>query len=212
VSGFEHLKLRDVMVDLETLGQSPGCAILSIGAVAFKAEDFATDPGVSGVTGERFYRVINTKSCRALGLREEAGTIAWWDKQSPEARAVLTEAETGGIPLKQALTEFASFLRDHGGQTAVRLWGNGADFDNAIIAYLYNLLGEPVPWSFWNNRCFRTLKNLAPDVKPGTAPGGKIRVAHNALDDAASQASHAIAILFTLSQRRVLANLPRTEA
>lgn len=173
--------MRDVMVDLETLGQSPGCAILSIGAVAF-------DPG-SGTFGDTFYSVVGARSCRALGLREEADTVAWWDKQSPEARTVLAEAEASPVTLGEALFGFSAYLDRHGGPKAVRVWGNGADFDNAILAHLYGLLRIPLPWSFWNSRCFRTLKNL--DHTPAPARAG---THHNALDDARHQAQHACRI------------------
>lgn len=176
------MKMRDVMVDLETLGTGPGCAILSIGAVAF-------DPA-TGALGEAFYLAVNTRSCRALGLREEAGTIAWWDRQSPEARGVLADAETSQASVADALADFGRFLARFGGPRAVRLWGNGADFDNAILAFLYQRLGVEPPWSFWNNRCFRTLKNLHPIPAPP-----RTGTHHNALDDARHQVEHACLIL-----------------
>jgi exodeoxyribonuclease VIII len=48
----------------------------------------------------------------------------------------------------------------------------------------------PVPWQFWNSRCYRTVKSLYPDNKlkrSGTY--------HNAVDDAESQARHLIELL-----------------
>lgn len=173
--------MRDVMVDLETLGQGPGCAILSIGAVGFH-------PG-AGQIGDPFHAVVSLKSCRALGLREEADTVAWWDKQSPEARQVLHAAEASDLSLQDALQSFSDYLAYHAGPKALRLWGNGADFDNAILAHLYRLVGLPLPWAFWNSRCFRTLKTLdgSPEpVREGTH--------HNAVDDARHQARWACAI------------------
>lgn len=175
-----------VMVDLETLGSGPGCAILSIGAVAF-------DPGGRAL-GDRFYQLVNTRSCRALGLREEAGTLAWWDRQSEQARTVLAEAETCDVALGAALGRFAGFLARHKGDGGVKVWGNGADFDNAILAHLYDRLGLEQPWAFWNSRCYRTLKNLRPDVRMGRSG-----VHHNALDDAVSQATHAQRIMRALA-------------
>lgn len=176
---------RDVMVDLETLGTGPGCAILSIGAVAF-------DPQ-TGDIGHDFHTLVSTASCRELGLREEAGTIAWWKKQPPEARAILDQAATCDTTVAQALDGLAAFLRSHGGKPRVRLWGNGADFDNAILSDLYRRLGQPQPWEFWNNRCFRTFKALSTGLEP-TREG----VHHNALDDARHQAVWAGRIAVTL--------------
>jgi len=149
---------RDIMVDLETLGTGPGCAILSIGAVAF-------DPP-TGELGAEFYTLVSTRSCRALGLREEDDTMEWWSRQKPEAQAVIDQAADSHVSVANALAQLAAFIRSHGGAPRVRLWGNGADFDNAILADLYRRLGQQPPWNFWNNRCFRTLKALVPGVEP----------------------------------------------
>jgi len=173
---------QDVMVDLETRGTGPGCAILSIGAVAF-------DPK-TGLIGREFYSVVSAASCRALGLREEAGTMAWWAKQSDFARAVLGESEASETTLEQALDGLTRFLRAHGGRPSVRVWGNGADFDNAILADLYRRVGQDAPWQFWNSRCFRTLKAMNPGREPG-----RTGAHHNALDDARHQAIWALRIL-----------------
>lgn len=51
-------------------------------------------------------------------------------------------------------------------------------------------LGRRAGWEFWNNRCFRTLKGMAPHIK--TERQGTY---HNALDDAKTQALHAIKVL-----------------
>lgn len=172
---------HDVMVDLETLGVVPGCVILSIGAVAF-------DPA-SGELGEEFYCVVNTDSCLGAGLHADQGTIDWWANQSDDAKTVLTEAKDGGLTLNDALSKFTEYLENQGIKQ-VRIWGNGADFDNAILSCCYKAVGKPSPWVPWNNRCYRTLKNLikGPRLKrEGTY--------HNALDDAKTQAKHAIQLL-----------------
>lgn len=166
---------KHVMVDLETLGRRAGCAILSIGAVYFDEE---------GVGDESFYAVVSTKSCDAAGLHKDQDTVDWWEKQSPEARTVLDEASVAGMDLADALDLFGVFVK------GAKVWGNGADFDNAILYACYAAVGKEVPWKFWDSRCYRTLKGLFPTVKfvrQGTY--------HNALDDARSQAEHASEIL-----------------
>jgi len=173
----------DVMVDLETLGTVPGCVVLSIGAVAFNAQ--------TGELGPEFYIVVNTDDCISQGLHINEDTMDWWEKQSEEARQVLIEAgdKDKSIPLARSLNEFNDYLYQVG-LKQVKIWGNGADFDNAILACCYNALGRKVPWSPWNGRCYRTLKNLieGPSLKrEGTY--------HNALDDAKSQALHAMQLL-----------------
>jgi exodeoxyribonuclease VIII len=46
------------------------------------------------------------------------------------------------------------------------------------------------PWRHWNDRCYRTVKSLYPDVKLE-----RVGTHHNAVDDAESQARHLIAML-----------------
>lgn len=175
--------MQNVMNDLETLGRRAGCAILSIGAVAF---DQATG------LGAEFYVVVNRESCVLAGLHEDPETVAWWEKQSPEAKTVLRQAEEGGLMLADALDKFTEFLSSYD-LKQVKIWGNGSDFDNAILTACYAAVGKDLPWEFWNNRCYRTLKSLRPQVKM-TRQG----TYHNALDDAKSQALHAIQLLEAL--------------
>lgn len=174
------LPMVDVMVDLETLGRRAGCAVLSIGAVEF---------GPGGL-GREFYTVINRPSQRELGLFEDESTLKWWATQSEDACRVLFEAEQNqAVTLSAALGAFTNFLVPIG-LKRVKVWGCGSDFDNAILTNLYAAVKADPPWDFWNNRCYRTLKSLIPSEKPrreGTY--------HNALDDAKTQALHAIQLL-----------------
>lgn len=178
--------MKDVMIDLETLGTVPGCSILSIGAVAF--DEF----GVS--SNHDFYTVINRKSCLAAGLKEDAATLAWWDGRDEAARKVLAEVEKASAPsLGTALQIFGDYLNDIGN---VRVWGNGADFDNPIIAVACAAVGLKQPWPAYNGRCYRTVKAQYKDVKlvrSGTY--------HHALDDARCQAEHLVQICQTRGWR-----------
>lgn len=172
-----------VMCDLETLGRRAGCKVLSIGAVVF---------GPNGL-GAEFY--LEVRRDPQPGLHEDPDTLSWWAKQLPEAQERLFNPGCN-VTLKNALYAFTYWLerladRDAKGNLNVCVWGNGADFDNAILSAAYaEVRGENLPWPFWNNRCYRTLKSLAPSVK-------LVRqgVHHNALDDAKSQAEHAVRLM-----------------
>ena len=173
--------MEHVMIDLETLGRRAGCSILSIGAVAF-------DPAKG--LGEELYVVVNRQSCVDAGLHEDQDTLDWWEKQSQNARTVLQQsAEPGSLVLADALTQLTEYLDQFGAKKA-KVWGNGSDFDNAILTACYASIGKNIPWEFWNNRCYRTLKSLKPQIK--MARQGTY---HNALDDAKSQALHAIQLM-----------------
>lgn len=178
-------EFTDVVVDLETLGTVPGCAIVSIGAVALN--EF-------GVDTVGFYRAIeipdwDTSGLTPDGLHKDEHTIEWWKGQSPAALKVFHE---GRLTTRQAISDLASYIASLG---KPRVWGNGADFDNAIIAVAAHTVGiKPKDvWGSYDGRCYRTVKNQYKNIKlvrEGTY--------HNALDDARSQAAH----LVTICQRR----------
>lgn len=179
--------MNHCMLDLETLGNTPGCAILSIGAVMFGPE------GVQD-RDNAFYTVVAENSCQAAGLHEDPGTLQWWESQSAEARQIFTAIKADGAPnIGDALVRFYMWLGQQGPLGNVKMWGNGADFDNAILACAARTTGQSIPWKFWNNRCYRSLKNMARvgSLSPTLMRHGTY---HNALDDAISQAGHAVAM------------------
>lgn len=183
--------MTDIMIDLETLGTRPSCVVLSLGAIVFNAE--------TNLLGDMFYSVFHTYSQVELGLHENPETIAWWEKQSDAARRVLEQAATAkDYPLAKVLGNFTTYLDEVGNLSSRKLWGNGSDFDNAILAHLYHVAGLRQPWYFWNNRCYRTLKGVAGAlaVKPPLRTG----TYHHALDDAKTQAQHAMVMMRALNR------------
>ena len=174
----------NIMLDLETLGTRAGCAILAIGAVRF-----GTDLPIP--TGENFYTVVNTRSCvERYRLKVDPKTEQWWRGQSDGARKVLQEARECKVGLREALVNFDAWLNTQGNKNTLRIWGNGADFDPPIIIACYDVCDMEPPWQFWNNRCFRSLRNL-----PGLPPRKKRVASHHALQDAVDQAVEAVEIL-----------------
>lgn len=168
----------DVMLDLETMGSEPGCAIVSIGAVKFNAD---------GIHGEEFYRRVDLDSCVQFGLRMDAGTVLWWLQQSEEARREVFGSDAAGI--YDVMIDLNRWLDlESNGEYCV--WGCGADFDNTVIAAAYKATQIKKPWKHGRNRCYRTVKKLAPEIEIQ-----REGVHHHALDDARSQALHLIRIL-----------------
>jgi len=165
----------NIMLDIETMSTAPNAAIIAIGAVAFDQH---------GIVGKH-YNVVNLEDAMKCGLVVDASTVMWWMNQSEQARRCITDHVS--IALDVALEDFSRFLR---GMEGKELWGNGSDFDNVILASAYKAVGRPLPWKHYNNRCYRTVKNLYPDVKLE-----RVGVYHNAVDDAESQALHLIKIV-----------------
>lgn len=186
--------MRDVMIDLETLGTRPGSTILSIGAVEFSAEGTST-------LGPEFYSVISRLSCEVAGLHEDPETLAWWAKQSTDAQYVLIEAsDPPAKPLYKVLWLFDRYLAQFK-YDEVRVWGNGAAFDLPILAEAYHAVNMASSWKFYNERCHRTLKELYPEVTIDRVGGTH----HNALDDARAQARQAATCLALQRQQKLIA-------
>lgn len=163
--------MQHIMLDLETLGTAVDSVILSIGAVKF-------DPETESPLGEKFCLTLSIQSNLDAGRTVSGDTIKWWMGQDAEARAVFSAP---CVSLNEALTSFVQFF-DHDNY---QVWGNGASFDNAIMAHALDSMGWKTPWKFYNDRCYRTLKAM-PGVPKMSAFVGK----HNALTDACAQALH----------------------
>jgi hypothetical protein len=166
--------MTDVMLDLETLGHKPGSVIVAVGAVKF------TPAGIM----DTFYSRVDAASCEAIGLRLDASTVVWWLKQNEAARLEITKP---AAPVLHVLNLFNAWL----GSNELKVWGNGATFDNVLLTAAYDYAGLRRPWKYTNDRCYRTMKALHPQVP--LAP--RTDTLHNALDDATTQAYHLIDIL-----------------
>lgn len=178
--------MRHVMIDLETLGTQPGSVILSIGAVLF-------DPSkpVGECLGGELYSVVSRQSCEAAKLEVSQDTLDWWEKQSPEARTVLTQAlGEGATAIGAALKELADFIPE-----GAKVWSNGANFDQPLLDVAYNRCGISLPWKYYNSRCYRTIVALHPNEKAIRPP---TVCAHNALEDAKWQATHMTGVVSAL--------------
>ena len=170
-----------IMIDLETMGTTPGCPILSIGAVAFDAD---------GVKNGTFYSAIKL----AENPTVSASTLLWWLDQSEEARHTLIDDQGAAWSVETALNELVSWVKEALGNDRLGgVWANGASFDLPIIEHAMRDAGVDVPWPFYQHRCFRTMKALPGAGDAGVKPefGG---TAHSALDDAIHQAEWLINI------------------
>ena len=172
--------IHHVMLDLETWGTAPYSTIIMIGACVF--DPYAE--GIAKIITDRFEVSIDPESCQ--GMRIDPATMLWWmDHEREPARAIWLNKPKVSLP--EALDGFSDWLGSNPDELGidVRVWGNGSDFDNALLRQAYEFTKREAPWSFRHNRCFRTLKSMA-TVKDeqdfGVAP------AHTALADAENQA------------------------
>jgi len=164
-----------IMLDIETMGNKSDAAIIAIGAVAFDK---------NGVK-DKFYSQCSLASAVDIGLKMDASTVIWWLKQSDQARAAFADNDEAQA-IQLSLIEFVQFYKKNNGGA---VWGNGATFDNVILTTAFELAQIQKPWKFWDDKCYRTIKDTFKDVKLV-----RTGVHHNAVDDAESQALHLIEI------------------
>src|SRR5690606_35025736 len=129
--------------------------------------------------------LLDTESQLNKGRIKDSDTIAWWERQSEEAKAeaysVPEDERTDTLEVLEALNEFIQ----RGGKD-VLIWGNGSDFDNCLLADIFRNYVFTIPLKFYNNRCFRTFKSEFKHLaKEPTFEGIK----HHALYDAKHQVS-----------------------
>lgn len=160
----------DVMLDLETWGKRPGCALRSIGAVCF-------DPRNHNI-GPEFYTNVGGGQVGA-GLTVDGETAEWWQKQSEESQRVLQ------VDRKDLALATQSFREWFHAVNGVNVWSHGKAFDPPILEVASHAVGVQVPWGYRAVRDTRTLYDLA-EFDPATIPNQGIK--HHALHDARYQA------------------------
>lgn len=163
---------NELMIDIETTGQRPGCKVLSIGAFGFDKDGLQCE----------FYKRFDPK--KQFEFTDDQSTLDWWKKQSQEAR---DEAFGGTISPVDGISDFKKWFYqnfDTSRNAGFRVWCCGLDFDFPILQYFFKVFGYSFPWPFWTQFDYRTIKNLfANVVKP--AEGNVMK--HNALEDCKAQ-------------------------
>lgn len=179
------------MIDLETWGLGAFSVITQIGAVVFNPKAPLGSAGEYADIEHSFEVSVNPIDAQAKGLRVEAETVAWWmNPERDEPRELWLK--TIKFDLALALDGFDMWLTEIGIPKDERvIWGNGSDFDNVLLGQAYKVMNREVPWHYFNNRCFRTLKSLDSE---GKFKPEFIGVKHTAVCDARHEAKWACEI------------------
>ncbi|PKF50906.1 3'-5' exonuclease [Enterovibrio nigricans] len=177
--------MKDLMLDIETMGNGSNAAIISVGACFFNIE--------TGEIGNTFHQQINLQSAVNAGFDMDASTVMWWMQQSDEARSKFyPNSKSEGI--HRVLLNFRTFIKET--NESCKVWGNGAAFDNVILRNAFKkctTIGEP--WHFYNDMDVRTIVRLGREI--GFDPKRDMPfegVKHDALADAIHQAKYVSAI------------------
>lgn len=170
--------MNNLMLDIETMGNSSEAAIMSIGACYF-------DPTI-GEIGETFHEQINLETSVQAGMKLDTSTVLWWMSQDDEARSKF-KGNGKAEHINHVLLRFEKFVKPN-----AQVWGNGIAFDNIIVnnAYL-KTFGKCAPWKFWNDRDVRTIVAIGQSI--GFDPKRDLPfegVKHDALADSIHQARY----------------------
>lgn len=159
-----------VMLDIETMGFTHECVVLTLGAVKFDPYNLQ-DPHTP------LYFKIDVDEQTNLGRTVDTSTMDWWAKQ-PQAAQDEAFEEAGRISMNDATVQLNKYLVG-----IDKIWAQGPLFDICILEHLYKMIGKPVPWQYWQIRDSRTIGDMGDySAKTGN------KDAHNALADAYSQA------------------------
>jgi DNA polymerase III epsilon subunit-like protein len=173
-------EFKNIMIDLETMGNRSNSVIVSIAAVPFNLE-------TGEISNNHFYERVDFQSCLDIGLKVQASTILWWMQQNEEARKEICKPAQ---QIFKVLHKLESFFNEQ--IIDAQVWGNGARFDLGLLQDAYHACGyDKLPWKFRNERDVRTLLSLAPHIKEQTPNFG---TAHNAVDDCIFQINYCCAI------------------
>ncbi|EAC1420063.1 3'-5' exoribonuclease [Escherichia coli] len=129
---------------------------------------------------------------RLIGDAQEATVTSY--ELIAEARAAICIDDT--LSISDALSELSHFINQHADNTKyLKVWGNGATFDNVILRGAYERAGQICPWAYWNDHDVRTIvtlgRSIGFDPKMDMPFDGE---RHNALADARHQAKYVSAI------------------
>ena len=159
------------MIDLETLGTAPDCAVLTIGGVKF-------NPNVISEPYQPFYYRFEVDEQLEKGRTVLDSTLEWWGQQADDVREeALGDADrTPVLEVLQALNKWCVGVDT--------IWCQGPAFDIVILESMFKEYNHHIPWPFWKIRDSRTLFGIMP-VDPRKAIDF---AAHNALEDCKVQA------------------------
>lgn len=173
------MKYTDLMIDIETLGRRPGCAIIQIAAVPFNIN-------TGEVSKNTFKMSINLdhQLKSGKGFTYCKNTYKWWKGTNKSLFSQLSKSKTTYNQVGQKFQEWFNSLED---DQNIRVWGNSNRFDIGIIEGWYlKAIGQKFNpfWNTWLERDVRTIASLDPTIKTKTK---FIGTKHDAINDCKHQ-------------------------
>lgn len=136
------MKYTDVMIDLETVGRTPGCALIQIAAVPFNIN-------TGKVSSNTFKLAINLQGQLDSGKMFTycPNTYKWWMKENPFLFNKLSRSDNHYVRVGSDFQKWFRSLEDY---QNIRVWGNSNRFDLGILEGWYTRSIGPKFQPFWN--------------------------------------------------------------
>lgn len=166
--------MKDVMIDLETLGTGPDAAFVAVGVCEFDLK--------AGEIGRSWSMAVDMSTVPSH-RETDLATMVWWLEQD---REVTRRVFSGTDSYRRVMDALMSFT------SSKRVWSKGATFDVAILESACRVSGRPIPWEFRDIRDVRTIYHLGEAMGLPRPP--KPEVPHDPLSDAVAQAQGVCAI------------------
>ncbi|NJN63731.1 MAG: 3'-5' exoribonuclease [Acidobacteria bacterium] len=176
------MNTKHIAIDLETLSTRPNAAVVSIGWAVFDK---------AGITAQCAYILRDWDFYRR---HVDANTVAWWMRQSDEARAFSFQSEkpVGSdrvvVMTVTALDLLCQEIMEH---EVEYVWSSPSSFDLPILSSLYADSYIKCPWNRRQERDGRTLRALAAQTI-GDAAKIESEVEHHPMHDAIALAKSVI--------------------
>lgn len=184
------LRYTDVVIDLETVTTDVTVpdAIIQLGLCMFRRD--AQLPMIS------FNLYVKHDV-----FAEDKTTLYWWQEHNPEYFNFMIDYPER-ITTQEMLFRLTAIIKEYCVDKP-SMWGNGVSFDNAMLANNYKRYELDQPWTFREDRCYRTIiaesgivtkRNAADSLVSGGEPPPNW-FAHNAEYDAVNEAINLIAAI-----------------
>lgn len=181
--------MKDIMLDIETLGHNPNSAIIQVSMAYFDR--------YTGKIDRTMKCNVSKKSSLYYGLTTNKSTLDWW-QSTPELRQQFDEMNKRAEGLKYALKRVSDFI-----SPSARLWSY-ANFDIPILESAFIATGMRLPWNYKNVRDIRTLTDLA-DLDLKTLDWSK--KTHDSMDDVKFQIEYCVKCFRKLKFQSILKHL-----
>lgn len=137
-----------LMVDMETLGKHHDAVVISVGLCLFSETAII----------RRTHVRMDLDEQESIGRQCDTETVLWWLGQD-DAKDRLVRLEAPIYTISQLHTLLRDWSHDVGIDFDIPVWACGPDFDFTILRSLFKANHMEMPWQFYVQRDFRTIRH-----------------------------------------------------